>query len=398
MSNAFPRSAQMLMVDRGRATIAGILIASLLFGAWLAWAFLARVVVYAVTDKARLEVDRAVHMVEAPVAGRVVATHMELDRKVTRGAVLVELETVAERLQYAEAQTQLATFAHEIESLAREKIKAEQALREVHQADNLAFDEAQAQYREAQISARVATQEADRAKRLHSRGYLADADLERIQAQMQQRLAVAARLRLAARRLQQEQRTHERDRQVEMERLTRELARLKGEQSTASAAIDRLTHNIARRRILAPVSGRLGKIAALQPGVFVKEGDTLAAVVPEGDVHIVADFFPHDALGRIQAGQSARLRLDSFPWAQYGMLTATVARVASEARDGRVRVELTVSAASTPLITTQHGLTGTLEVEVEKVAPAALVLRAAGQLIAASRKLHAASDIAGEQL
>lgn len=394
MSNAFPRSAQILVVDRGRSATAGILIASLLFGAWLAWAFLARVVVYAVSDTARLEVDRAVHRVEAPVAGRVVATHLELDRKVARGAVLVELEAVTERSQYAEAQTRLATLTREIEALAGEKTKAEQALRDARQAANIAFDEAQARYHEAQILARFAAKETDRAKRLHSRGYLADADLQRAQVQMQQRLAAAESLRLAARRLQQEQRTREQDRQVEMERLTQALARLQGEQSAATAAIDRLSHNIAQRRILAPVSGRLGEIAALQPGVFVKEGDTLAAVVPEGDVHIVADFLPPEALGRIQAGQSARLRLDSFPWAQYGMLTATVARVASEVRDGRVRVELTVSAASAPLITIQHGLTGTLEVEVERVAPATLVLRAAGQLIAAPRTRHAASNIA----
>jgi multidrug resistance efflux pump len=394
MSNAFPRSAQILVVDRGRSATAGILIASLLFGAWLAWAFLARVVVYAVTDTARLEVDRAVHRVEAPVAGRVVATHLELDRKVARGAVLVELEAVTERSQYAEAQTRLATLTREIGALAGEKTKAEQALRDARQAANIAFDEAQARYHEAQILARFAVKETDRAKRLHSRGYLADADLQRTQVQMQQRLAAAESLRLAARRLQQEQRTREQDRQVEMERLTQALARLQGEQSAAATAIDRLSHNIAQRRILAPVSGRLGEIAALQPGVFVKEGDTLAAVVPEGDVHIVADFLPPEALGRIQAGQSARLRLDSFPWAQYGMLTATVARVASEVRDGRVRVELTVSAASAPLITIQHGLTGTLEVEVERVAPATLVLRAAGQLIAAPRTRHAASNIA----
>ena len=40
---------------------------------------------------------------------------------------------------------------------------------------------------------------------------------------------------------------------------------------------------------------------------------------------------------------AARLRLDSFPWTQYGSLATTVSRVASEVRDGRVRVELTVA-------------------------------------------------------
>ena len=397
MSSAFHRSTRMLMADRGRGVIAGMLIAGMLIGAWLAWAFLARVAVYTATDTARLEVDRAVHVVEAPVAGRVVATHLELDRKVAGGAVLVELDTEGQQLQYAETQTRLVALKHQIEALEGEKTKAEQALREMRQAVQVALDEARAQHREAHIAARFATKEADRAKHLHARGYLSDAELQQAQAEAQQRLAAADRRRLATQRLQQEQRTRERDRQVELERLARELARLEGERATATATTERLTHDMAQRHILAPVTGRLGKIAALQPGVFVEEGDTLAAVVPDGDVHIVADFLPHTALGRIRPGQPARLRLDSFPWAQYGTLPATVARVASEALNGRVRVELTVSAASTRLITAQHGLTGTLEVEVDRVAPATLVLRSAGQLLAAPKTVHAAPDLTREQ-
>lgn len=397
MSSAFHRSAQTLMVDRSHGVIASILIASVLFGAWMAWAFLARVAVYAVTDIARLEVDRAVHVIEAPVAGRVVSTHLELDRDVARGEVLVELETVTQQLEYTEAQSRLATLQHQIKVLESEQSKAQQALREARQAATVALDEARAQHREAQIAARFATQEDSRASRLHARGYLSQAEQQGARAEAQQRLAAADRLRLAIQRLQQEQRTRERDRQVELERLALELVRLRGEQTTASATLERLTHDIDRRHILAPISGRLGEIAALQPGGFVEAGDPLAAVVPEGDVHIVADFPPHAVLGRIQAGQLARLRLDSFPWAQYGTLSATVARVASETRNGRVRVELTVAEASAPLIHVQHGLTGTLEIQVEEVAPATLVLRAAGQLLAVPRTVHAASDLAGEQ-
>jgi hypothetical protein len=91
------------------------------------------------------------------------------------------------------------------------------------------------------------------------------------------------------------------------------------------------------------------------------------------------------ALGRVQTGQPALLRLDSFPWTQYGSLAATVASVASEVRDGRVRVELMVASEPTARLPLQHGLRGTVEVEVEQAAPATLVLRAAGQLLASPR-------------
>ena len=79
----------------------------------------------------------------------------------------------------------------------------------------------------------------------------------------------------------------------------------------------------------------------------------------------MAEFLPAVALGRVRAGQPARLRLDSFPWTQYGSLATTVSRVASEVRDGRVRVELTVASQPTARLPLQHGLRGTVEVEVE---------------------------------
>lgn len=101
-----------------------------------------------------------------------------------------------------------------------------------------------------------------------------------------------------------------------------------------------------------------------------------------GESTAVADF-PPAALGRLRPGQPARLRLDSFPWTQYGTVPATVAGVAPEIRDGRLQVELTLQPLATSRIPLQPGLTGSAEVEVERVSPAVLVLRAAGQRIAA---------------
>ncbi len=92
-------------------------------------------------------------------------------------------------------------------------------------------------------------------------------------------------------------------------------------------------------------------------------------------------FLPPAALGRIQPGQPAQLRLEGFPWTQYGAVSATVTNVASEVRDGQVRVELAVRPDAAPLIPLQHGLPGTVEVEVDRVSPATLVLRTAGLLL-----------------
>jgi multidrug resistance efflux pump len=160
------------------------------------------------------------------------------------------------------------------------------------------------------------------------------------------------------------------------------VTRLAGEMVTTAATVERLAHEIERRRIRAPMAGRLGEVAGLHIGTVVGEGDRLAAVVPHGDLQVVADFQPPSALGRIRPGQPARLRLEGFPWMQYGSLAATVKRVASEMRNGHIRVELSLDPDRASPIPLQHGLPGTVEVQVERLAPATLVLRAAGKLLA----------------
>jgi membrane fusion protein (multidrug efflux system) len=56
--------------------------------------------------------------------------------------------------------------------------------------------------------------------------------------------------------------------------------------------------------------------------------------------------------------------------------------VANEPRSGKIRVELQVDPVHSFPVPLQHGLPGILEVRVEQISPAALVLRVAGTLLA----------------
>jgi membrane fusion protein (multidrug efflux system) len=102
--------------------------------------------------------------------------------------------------------------------------------------------------------------------------------------------------------------------------------------------------------------------------------------------------FPASAIGRLQRGQAAQVRLDGFPWTQYGTLKATVTNVGAEASGGCIRVELRLEPDQDSPIQLEHGLPGSAEVVVEEVSPAVMVLRAAGQLVA-SRRSRAESTV-----
>jgi multidrug resistance efflux pump len=375
---------QSLAADGFRYSLSGMLLAAALLSAWTIWFFIARITLYEVSAGARLEVSEAAHPVEAQVAGRVRATHLVLGQEVQGGDVLVELDMDVQRLQLEEERTRLAALTSQPAEL-RNEIKAEEAAQHAdQQAGRIALAQARARYREAEATAQLRVQEAQRLEFLYARAAAAELELLRAKAEVRKNWEATDALRLEVSRLERDLQMRVNDRQTRLQRLKLYVTQLEGQIAVTRAASERLEYEIERRYIRAPVAGRLGEVATLQVGTWVREGARLGAVVPPGTLKVMADFLPSAAIGRIQAGQPARLRLEGFPWTQYGAISATVASVASEVRDGRVRVELALRPHSASPIPLQHGLPGTVEVEVDRVSPAILVLRTAGKLLAVS--------------
>jgi multidrug resistance efflux pump len=375
MSIAFSRSMRSLSTSGFRGSIWGLLIALALLGLWISWALQTRIPLYEASTDARLEAEHAAHAIEAPIAGRVIANHLTVGEQVQAGQVLVELDADAERLQLQVEQTQPTALSAQMTSIQSEIEAEEQALNEARRTARTIIDEARAQFREAEAAAQFAQTEEERLTPLHKSGIISDLEFLRLKSKAQEQQAVAERMRLAIGRLEQEHRTVEHDRQARIERLKGELRRIEGQVSTGQATIKRMEHEIKKRQIRAPVSGQVGEVAELRIGAFINEGTKLGMIIPEGKVRAVAYFPPQAAFGRILPGLPARIRFDGFPWSQYGSLAATVATVASETEDGRVRVELNVHPGKVSSIPLQHGLPGTVEIEVKKTSPLMLVLQ-----------------------
>lgn len=362
---------------------ASLVIGTVVLGGWGAWMLRSRVVVYEVSESARLEVDRASHTVQAPVAGRIITTELVLGRHVESGDVLVTLDSEPERLQLAEARARLSALEPQLAALGKEVAAHSRAEHDVGASMPAAVGEARAKWEQAEALARLAEEQLARTRELVKNGLASAAELERQQAEAAERRSAANAARLAIGRTEWEKRTESSDRAARTQSLERELAALQGDVRITTAAVERLQHEIDRRTVRAAVAGTLAEVVRVTAGSVVAEGDRLAAVVPEGELKVIAEFDPPAALGRIHAGQTALVRLAGFPWTQYGTLGATVSRVGGELHEGRVRVELAVVPDSSSTIPLQHGLPGTVEVEVEQVAPWVLALRGAGWLAAA---------------
>ena len=379
MSSSFSSSLHALRRDGFRPAVMGVGVSGLLLGLWLVWLWRAQVPVYVTTSEARLETVGEVHPVAAPVGGRVARVAMEIGQPVRAGDVLVELESETQGLRLEEALARQAGLTSRLEAL-RAELDALAAEEEEEQAAmRAAREEARSLQRQADIAAQGAGQEVQRLGRLRDKGFVSEAEWSRAELEEQRHHAVSEAQRQALTRLEWEARNKASARRAQRERLKREMASDQAALASEQSRVQRLRYELEHRRIRAPLEGRLGDVSPLRVGVVVREGDVVASVVPEGELKVIADFLPSEALGRTRPGQPARVLLDAFPWVVYGTFAATVTHVASEARRGRVRVELALQPQSGPHLPREHGLTGTVEIEVERLSPARLVLRAVGE-------------------
>jgi multidrug resistance efflux pump len=375
----FARTFSQLRTDRTNATVWMLASALVVLIVWFCWAMFLEVSLYEVSSEARVELDGATYPVDSPFLGRIVATSLRVGQPVQRGELLVELDAMPQQLQLSEARVQEQGLEPQLSRL-RSQIEAEQGARgEDGQSARLSAREAQDRVNEAEMSARFAEQDLDRVRKLALQHVVSIHDLDKAESEAGRLRAAVAALQVAASRVPQDHASRDREGEVRIARLQGEIATLEAQRATLQAETSRLTYEIERRRIRAPVDGLIGEAANLRTGAVVTEGEQLGSIVPSGHLLVVAQYPPSAAFGRIRAGEPAVLRLEGFPWPEFGTVSATVERVAQEVRNGKVRVELTLSDKSSFRGSLQHGMPGTLEVTVERVSPWGLTLRTAGQ-------------------
>jgi multidrug resistance efflux pump len=355
-------------------------LALVLLLAWLGWFVLGQVTVFEVSRSARLEVQQSANPVAAAVAGKVVESRIVLGQEIHAGDVLVSLDLGREQLRLGEEQSRLAAFEPRIASLSREVASLKLAAQEDRTSADAAVTSAKARAREAMAAADFARENEHRLREESKAGGVAQIDAIRAGAEAQKLIAVRDAITSDAVRIESDARTRRSQQDAQIESMERSIVTLKGERVTSQSTISRLSQELEQYVVRSPVDGVIGEVSPLRAGAYINAGQVLATVVPRGGLVVVADFAPSAVLGRMRPGQTGVLRLDGFPWTEFGSIDVRVQRVASEIRDHFVRVELLPLPNASTKILMQHGLPGTVEIRMEQATPAVLLLRAIGQI------------------
>ena len=117
-------------------------------------------------------------------------------------------------------------------------------------------------------------------------------------------------------------------------------AQLQSERVEAEAQLARLRQDLEkldhRRRLAelrAPAGGVVKDLATQTPGAVLAPGTVLMTLVPDGEALVAEVWLANQDAGFVAGGQSAKLKLASFPFQRYGMLEARVARVSADSTE-----------------------------------------------------------------
>lgn len=392
MSAPLHRSLRALANDRASGPLWWLLVATVFLVLWAAWMFWARVPVYAVSGDSRIEVELDVRSIESLVEGKVVSSNLVLDRWVEAGEVIVQLDATRLELELTAKQALVENLSAELGPIQAEIEAKKTALALLGNVTQTQVAEARARHRGSVALAQSAREEAERSAQLRDKAIVSESEFSKVRTEGQVTAASAQALEVAISRIEAEGKLRRNELEADLAERERELEQIAGRRTQEQHRIESLRHEIDLRSIRAPVGGNLGEVARVHVGSVVQAGDRLGVVVPPGSLRVAAGFPPDVALGRVRHGQRARLRLDGFPWMEFGTLSLSVASVGSEVSDGTIRVQLEIVGDVPPGIPMQHGLPGSVEVEVERVSPAELALRAAGRVLERPKATARAGD------
>ena len=251
--------------------------------------------------------------IQVPVSGKVVFSSFDENRYLQEGDTLLKLND--ERLQKELKQIdnrriELNTYTHDLSILSSENVRLSSIMTQRYQ---LEYEEFRSQYDKLLLIEKNRKKVYNRQKSLFEAKVIAEKEFEIDQLNYDE--AVAERLLFVHQKKTQWQQA---------------ILAFEKEIDELEIRKNQLTDERNRYVLLAPVSGTLQNVTAVEPGQFLHPGETLAQISP-GDSLIVTCYVSPSDIGLLQVGQKGTFRFDAFNFNEWGMLDGEIIEISNDA-------------------------------------------------------------------
>lgn len=311
----------------------------------------------------------------ASVDGRVQSLEVAAGAQVVGGDALVYIQAEAEQQQLVSVQKSLDEQRAALIALQAAQAGENQALR--IQQESLAEKQLTLKAQIASVQTRYEQQQKMVTLLQGASSAVSKIELQKEQLQLQE-----LHEHLLITRQQQAQANSDYQQVLEQKKINS--SRFEQQNSDQQSRIAALEVELAQAQqaaghkvLRAPKNARVAEVMPMQAGQWITAGTQLATLIPEGDLQVVAQFNPADAQGYLQAGQQARIQVDSFPWLQFGAVNAEIVKIDEAARDGVIRVVLVLKGKNK--LALRSGMTGQVIVDVASATPWQLLMQSLGR-------------------
>jgi hemolysin D len=344
----------------------------LLFGAW-AWFGQVDEVARA---SGKLIPKGEVYRVHPSTSGKVVRVAVKEGQTVKTGQVLMELDTELARNEVERLEQLLQSSKLELLQtqalLDKTRLQAEtrqtiaQTGMQMHQVAIAQAQNNATNNRELldqfQVDASAQAERLQRLKPLLTQGAIARENLFAAEQQMrdrqrsitehqntlQQTQAEANRLQIELQQKQADSRQSQLEAQQQIQQLGVKVTELQAKVQETQALLSAARAKLNQQSLNAPVDGVVTVLNTRRTGDYAQPEQVLAEITPKGKPLVLSAVLPSAEAGFVKVGMPVNIKLDAYPYQDYGIIPATVTSVSPDSKPddklGQVyRLEITLN-------------------------------------------------------
>jgi HlyD family secretion protein len=115
--------------------------------------------------------------------------------------------------------------------------------------------------------------------------------------------------------------------------LQRELADIRAKIQQLQPTLDKTIYKEGLMELRAPQDGTVKDLATTTVGAVVQPGTVVLTLVPKGEKLFADVSIKNEDVGFVQVGQTAQIKLATYPFQKYGMLTGKVTHISADATE-----------------------------------------------------------------